>query len=134
MLDTVINDRYFMSMKNDKIEEWLKTHDVIDKDSQPIKKEKKKSRDKRYDMVIDLHGLHMKAAEQTVKSNLKRAYNLHYDKVLLIHGIGLHSSEGPVLKDRIRHIVKMSLYVRDFTVAPPRDGGDGAIVVYIRKK
>ena len=121
-------------MSKDEIEEWLKKHEVVDKDAPTPRKKGGKEVKKRYDMTVDLHGLRLKEAEQKVKRDLKRAFELHFNKILIIHGVGLHSKGEPVLKNGIRNLIGTNLYVRDFTNAPLRDGGEGAVVVYIRRK
>ena len=121
-------------MSNDEIEKWLKKHEIIDKDANTEEHRKNKDTKKHYDMTIDLHGLRLKDAEIVVKRKLKRAFELHYDRILIIHGVGLHSNGEPVLKNGIRKLINTNPYVRDFTNAPLRDGGEGAVVVYIRRR
>ncbi|RKX65080.1 hypothetical protein DRP44_07090 [candidate division TA06 bacterium] len=121
-------------MSNDEIEKWLKKHRIIDKDANTGEYKKNKDTKKHYDMTIDLHGLRLKDAEIVVKRKLKRAFELHYDRILIIHGVGLHSNGEPVLKNGIRKLINTNPYVRDFTNAPLRDGGEGAVVVYIRRR
>jgi len=116
------------------IEEWLKKNPIIDKDAVVGRKKHSRSlKKKKFDLIIDVHGYIKKEATDLVKNQLKLSHKKGYRKVLIIHGKGLHSLEGPVLKEKIRKILIASIYVSDFHIASPNDGGEGATIVYIRR-
>lgn len=97
---------------------------------------KRNRRTRSHRMTIDLHGLRSDEAEHKLRYALERCRSTGMRELLVIHGYGLHSdpSEGPVLKKTVRDILDYDVrtFYRTYRGAAPRDGGDGATLVYVR--
>jgi DNA-nicking Smr family endonuclease len=53
---------------------------------------------------------------------------------LIITGKGLHSSDGPVLRQAMEKLLNQQReHVLEWSVAPRRFGGDGALIVFLRQ-
>lgn len=85
---------------------------------------------------LDLHGLSREEAIHEIGPFIDSARRHGERAVLVITGKGVHSTEGPVLKRTIgswlAHEGKGK--VLEFAPAPPEMGGDGAVVVFLRKE
>jgi len=84
------------------------------------------------DDELDLHGTTQEQAIHKVQSFLLAARAKRLRHVLIITGRGLNSgAQGPVLRGVVQSWLERngSPYVRRFSWAPPRLGGDGAIWV-----
>ena len=139
-------DDEFSSVNNDEIEEWLKTHPVVDKDFTPANhKSKSGSISSRQNLstkrgeqrlLVDLHGLRYEEAERVIKSTMSRAERSGCIAVIFVHGKGYHSSseDGPVLKSLVRGLLEneLALHVKDFYDAPPDMGGSGATIAWLK--
>lgn len=82
---------------------------------------------------LDLHGMHLAAAEQSVKRFVRDARKRHCQTVRIIVGKGHHSPGGRgVLRSEIAVWLSSSpcgAAVAAFCSASPTAGGDGAILV-----
>lgn len=89
----------------------------------------------RVDAELDLHGLIVEEALAKTRFFLQDALYQGFQTLLLITGKGLHSSEGPVLRQAVEALLgQSSAQVVEWGVAPRRLGGDGALVVFLRKQ
>lgn len=88
------------------------------------------------DAKIDLHGFTKELAFKVLENFLRKSYNNNIKKVLVITGKG--SSEKPsVIKLEVPRWLKyteLSRYIRSFSVAREKLGGEGAILVDLKNK
>ena len=92
--------------------------------------------DVRVESRIDLHGLNARSAHATVRRALERAHGEGLRCVLVVHGRGVHSPEGPVLRAFLLRWLtesRVASIVMAFASARPRDGGEGATYVLLRR-
>ncbi|HBZ70973.1 MAG TPA: DNA mismatch repair protein MutS [Deltaproteobacteria bacterium] len=92
--------------------------------------------DVRVESRVDLHGLNARSAHVAVRRALERAHADGRRCVLVVHGRGLHSPEGPVLRAFLLRWLtesRVAPIVMAFASARPRDGGDGATYVLLRR-
>ena len=89
----------------------------------------------RLDYELDLHGLTREEATYALETFVKGAYRRGQQAVLVITGRGNHSPEEPVLKKAVETWLKEdgAAMVAEFFSAPRQFGGDGAIVVFLKK-
>lgn len=84
---------------------------------------------------IDLHGLTSDEARTAVVEFLDASMKHDLRCVRIIHGKGLGSQgNGPVLKEKVKRWLVQKEEVLAFCQAPPRDGGDGALLVMLKAK
>jgi DNA-nicking Smr family endonuclease len=91
----------------------------------------------RVEKRVDLHGLSAREARATVRRTILDAHEAGRRCVLVVHGRGVHSPEGPALKAfLLRWLTESPLAatVMAFSSARPRDGGDGATYVLLRRR
>ena len=84
-----------------------------------------------FDETIDLHGMSKGEALDTIKKILTRTRGTG-KKILVITGRGNNSEDGfGVLRDAVRRYLngEGSKYIREYCQAPPKHGGDGALIV-----
>jgi len=122
-----------------KILEYIDRHGVVDKDSIMQRKpnvKKIRTRKRAPRITLDLHGMKTIEAQQKVRLTFESSRNKGIREILIIHGRGFHSdpNEGPVLKKLVREMLENELrsLVCKFQTAVPRDGGEGATLVYLR--
>jgi DNA-nicking Smr family endonuclease len=92
--------------------------------------------DVRVEARVDLHGLNARTAHVAVRRALERAHADGQRCVLVVHGRGLHSPEGPVLRAFLLRWLtesRVASIVMAFACARPRDGGEGATYVLLRR-
>lgn len=83
---------------------------------------------------LDLHGLSVEQASVKIEFFLQDAIYQGFQTVLIITGKGLHSSDGPVLRLAMERLLDQSReQVIEWGIAPKRYGGNGALVVFLRK-
>jgi DNA-nicking Smr family endonuclease len=90
----------------------------------------------RVESRVDLHGLNARSAHVAVRRALERAHTDGQRCVLVVHGRGLHSPEGPVLRAFLLRWLtesRVAPIVMAFACARPRDGGEGATYVLLRR-
>jgi DNA-nicking Smr family endonuclease len=98
------------------------------------KKQKATSHKQNLRETLDLHGLVSAEAAIRLRMTVYRCKERGIKELLVIHGIGYHShlSGGPVLKLMVKQMLENELCcsVRDSKPALPKDGGDGATLIY----
>jgi DNA-nicking Smr family endonuclease len=83
---------------------------------------------------LDLHGLTVDEASAKVRFFLRDVRYHGFLTVLIITGKGLHSSDGPVLRQAMEKLLNQQReHVLEWSVAPRRFGGDGALIVFLRQ-
>ncbi len=86
--------------------------------------------------VIDLHGMVSDDAQFTLAKAMEECKRIGIKELLVIHGRGTHSdaSEEGVLKKLVRDNLEFrySTAIRGYSSAPPRDGGEGATLVWMK--
>jgi DNA-nicking Smr family endonuclease len=89
----------------------------------------------RLDYELDLHGLTREEATSALETFVKGAYRRGQQAVLIITGRGNHSPDEPVLKRSVEKWLKEggATMVAEFFSAPRQFGGDGALVVFLKK-
>jgi DNA-nicking Smr family endonuclease len=87
---------------------------------------------------LDLHGLTQTAAHQTLERFLERAYTAGKKTVLVVTGKGLRADgEVGVLRRAVPRWLNeapMRHWVHAFDHAAPRDGGEGALYIVMRRR
>ena len=129
--------------KNDKKhwEEYLKNpKDVFDKDNNLDNSSINNLRFK-----FDLHGYGLSDANEKVKNIINSCYEEKYKEIVLITGKGIHSKSDNVYESKdlskLRHSVPEYLNTNDeikkfilkISTALDSDGGDGAILIKLKK-
>ena len=130
--------------KNDKKEweEYLKNpRDVFDKDNNSENVSIKNLRFK-----FDLHGYSLSDANEKVRDIITSCYEKKYREIILITGKGIHSNtEKDVYasKDlsKLRHSIpdyinsneELSKKINKISIANKKEGGDGAIIIKLKK-
>jgi len=127
---------------HDDIFSFIDKYGVVNKDmhSQGKKQTKQRktitARKKSFRETLDLHGLTSSEASVRLRFAVDRCQGRGIKELLVIHGVGYHStvSGGPVLKQMVVQMLEneLCLHVRDYRRALPKDGGDGATLVYLR--
>ncbi len=86
-------------------------------------------------LVLDLHGMKSDEAARKVMAFITQSRKKGIREILIIHGKGNHSvNEGyPVLKKMVRDLLDNELHhtIRNYRAALPKEGGEGATVVYL---
>ncbi len=126
--------------------EWLKflqdTEKLPDKDKSNIFE----NRDKKKTRKLDLHGFSLQAANEEVKKFIIESYENQYVKLLVILGKGTRSKvyENPYLSEKmnilknsvpeyIKNNVDLSSKISKISKASIKDGGEGAIYIFLKK-
>lgn len=105
--------------------------EIIDFYERPSQTRKKKS--KRYEAVLDLHGMTRDEAHKALETFLCTQKMRGTYCALVITGKGHGKGEGfGVLKRKVPLWLKSSKMVKSFVTAAPKDGGDGALYVYLK--
>jgi len=117
-------------------------NNIQDKDEINYFSESKKSKIKR----LDLHGFSLVEANKKVLQFIDHSYDQGYTKLLVITGKGLRSNfdKNPyisksmsILKNSIPEFIKnheISKKINKISRADIKDGGDGAIYIFLKKK
>ncbi|NLG17894.1 MAG: Smr/MutS family protein [Fibrobacter sp.] len=121
----------------DLILSYLDKHGVMDKDALGGQRKANRNTSRKLSrLVVDLHGMKSDEAAGKVRKVISECREKGKKELLIIHGKGYHSDpvEGPVLKKMVRDMLEKELgnSVRDYRSALPKDGGDGATVVYLK--
>jgi DNA-nicking Smr family endonuclease len=83
---------------------------------------------------LDLHGLTVEEASAKVRFFLQDVSYRGFQTILIITGKGLHSSDGPVLRQAVEKLLDQQReQVIEWGIAPRRYGGDGALIVFMRR-
>jgi len=126
------------------IERYIEQHGVQDKDARVSGAKKRfvknggleKTRRGVVRKVMDLHGMTAQDADAALSRAMDECERKGIKELLIIHGWGRHCGAGEcgILKklvlDALEYRFKLS--VRDYSTAPPRDGGEGATVVRLK--
>ena len=115
--------------------------DIYDKEKEDIKNYNRKERFK-----FDLHGFSLDDANKKVKELISSCFESNYKEILLITGKGIHSSnDKDVYKSKnlgrlkysvpefIRSDPELSKIILSIKIADTKDGGDGAILIRLKK-
>ncbi len=114
--------------------------DLIDKDIQNNSPSINKKR-----FTFDLHGYSLIEANTKMNEIVKFCYQKKYSEILLITGKGIHSKSDNVYESKdfskLRHSVPEHLKTNDeikkfilkISSAEDNDGGDGAILIKLKK-
>ncbi|MDC3127048.1 Smr/MutS family protein [Candidatus Pelagibacter bacterium] len=133
------------SLSKKDLETWNKyiknPTDLVDKDNINKKKESKSHR-----FRYDLHGFSLLDANKKVEELIIFCVNKNYKEILLITGKGIHSktdNDVYASKDlsKLKHSVPdylktntdLSKYVSSISSASNLDGGEGAIIIKLKK-
>ncbi len=84
-----------------------------------------------FEETIDLHGMNKDEALEKIGKTLKKARGTG-KKILVITGRGNNSEDGfGVIRDAVRRYLNFegSKYIREYCQAPPKHGGEGALIV-----
>lgn len=84
---------------------------------------------------LDLHGLSRQQALEKVRWFLEDAAFQGRRTVLIVTGRGKNSADGPVLREAVARYLREegTPLVLEWGTAPPRHGGAGALVVFLRE-
>ena len=89
----------------------------------------------RVERELDLHGHTAASAKLELAGFLQRAVTDGVSCVRIVHGKGLHSETGvPVLKNLVDRMLRQRADVLAFHSAPAAQGGNGAVLVLLKKR
>ena len=83
---------------------------------------------------LDLHGYKKEPAVEALNEHIKQCRSDEIPYFLVIFGKGLSSQGGPVLKKTICSYMIASPEILAYEFATPKDGGDGAAYVMLKKR
>lgn len=92
--------------------------------------------DARPEATVDLHGMRAVEAEREVVRFVRGAARRGVRRVCIVHGKGLHSESGPVLRERVVHVLSeggAAPVVLAFVTASHARGGSGALMVELTR-
>lgn len=81
---------------------------------------------------LDLHGLTTPQAHDKLCQFITQKVEAGHRYALIIHGKGSSKGEAPVLKNHVNHWLKQLPQVLAFHSAIARDGGNGALYVWLK--
>jgi DNA-nicking Smr family endonuclease len=82
---------------------------------------------------LDLHGSNIDVARDSLSDFIEQHYQAATSCVLIIHGKGGLQGEAPIIKNHVNHWLKQYSEVLAFHSARPRDGGNGALYVLLKR-
>jgi len=82
---------------------------------------------------LDVHGKTAEEARRLVRQFIDASAREGKEKVLIIHGKGLHSDGPAVLPLVVREELERHPRAGRMEKASIRDGGSGALIVYVRR-
>lgn len=93
------------------------------------------------DARVDLHGLNESQAYERLENVFRHCIKKGFTKILVVTGKGYdkafaeHSDKGIIRREFVKWMTYSTLspLIRDFSVAKPHDGGDGAFYVNLKK-
>ena len=116
--------------------------DIVDKDAL----NQKKNQPKRLRYEFDLHGYTLLEANNKVKKIILSSVEKNYEEILLVTGKGIHSNtEEDIYTSKDFSKLKYSVpeylrsdpdlfkFIKSISSADKRDGGDGAIIIKLKK-
>src|SRR3990167_6701478 len=82
---------------------------------------------------LDLHGLRTEPAQDALLIFLAEQISLNHRCIIIIHGKGgLGAGDASVLKSLVNHWLRQIPEILAFHSTIPRDGGTGAVVVFLK--
>lgn len=87
-----------------------------------------------WDARLDLHGLRADDARNALCQFIDQQTHNANRCLLIIHGKGSRFGEEPVLKNHVNHWLQQLPQVLAFHSALPRDGGNGAVYVLLKRQ
>lgn len=82
---------------------------------------------------LDLHGQTSDVADDQIQRFIYQAWSKKARYALIIHGKGYNSeTQAPVLKNLVNQRLKQMKQVLGFCSAQPKDGGTGAVYVFLK--
>jgi DNA-nicking Smr family endonuclease len=82
---------------------------------------------------LDLHGLHRDEAKEALSQFIHHQIQNHKRSLLIIHGKGGQEGSPPVIKNLVNRWLPQFSDVLAFHSACPKDGGNGAVYVLLKK-
>ncbi len=82
---------------------------------------------------LDLHGLHIDEARASLCQFIHQQQKNHKRCVLIIHGKGGHDGSPPLIKNKVNRWLPQMDEVLAFHSALAKDGGLGALYVFLKK-
>ena len=83
--------------------------------------------------VLDLHGLTVAEARKELQAFLGECESAGLRHVIIVHGKGFRSKDKPVIKPMVNRWLRALDNVLAFHSAQPKDGGNGAVYVLLKK-
>lgn len=83
--------------------------------------------------ALDLHGLTVAEASRELLEFLGECEAVGIRHAIIIHGKGFRSREKPVIKPMVNRWLRSADNVLAFHSAQPKDGGNGAVYVLLKK-
>ena len=111
----------------------------------PDKDQKYHTKNTAIRFTFDLHGLTLSEANKKVKDVIKSCSEKNYKEILLITGKGLHSNQNDVYKSSefsklrfsipefIKSDLETSKLILSIVNPPQKDGGEGALLIKLKK-
>ena len=138
----MIKKKNFSEVDKKTWENYIKNPlDIYDKEKEDIKNYNRKERFK-----FDLHGFSLDDANKKVKELISSCFESNYKEILLITGKGIHSlNDKDVYKSKnlgrlkysvpefIRSDPELSKIILSIKIADTKDGGDGAILIRLKR-
>lgn len=83
---------------------------------------------------LDLHGYKPDSASDALCRFIEQQMALEHRCILIIHGKGGRHGEAPILKNKVNTWLRQLPQVLAFHSALPRDGGNGALYVLLKRQ
>ncbi len=133
------DEEFFLAAMND-LSVRFEDH-LLEDDSQPLAIPRRMKRLKQGkltpDASFDLHGFQRVEVVEKLRYFLQNAQHQGWQTLLVITGKGLHSENcEPILRDEAELFLsgEGKKFVAEWGRAPKQYGGDGALVLFLRKK
>ena len=85
------------------------------------------------ELALDLHGLTVEQARDELLAFLTECEITGLRHVIIVHGKGYRSKDKPVIKPMVNRWLRAADNVLAFHSAQPKDGGNGAVYVLLKK-
>jgi DNA-nicking Smr family endonuclease len=83
--------------------------------------------------VLDLHGLTVNQARKELLTFITECEAAGMRHVIIVHGKGFRSKDKPIIKSMVNRWLRVVDNVLAFHSARPKDGGNGAVYVLLKK-
>ncbi|MDA3902789.1 MAG: Smr/MutS family protein [Desulfuromusa sp.] len=120
-----------------RFEDYLPDESRSDERAMPRRMKQLKQGNLTPDASLDLHGCLRAEVVEKLRYFLQNAQHQASQTLLVITGKGLHSEDGtPILRDVVEQFLsgEGKKFVAEWGRAPKQYGGDGALVLFLRKK